>query len=607
MNDKTNSDMDTSEDALKAFAHIDEVQALLSKKKRSEKPENTDQILIGAIQTLFNKHNLPIIAIKKILNKVGISENKVSKMIEAINKLEKETNEISTYKLLFKKPLIVPPGLNPAVMDFEAHFAVSGEEPIMILGSTGVGKSLFLYLAKRLFKKAHQNKEIVPPVVEANCAHFAGGSSGLDLARSELFGHVEGAFTGAIRDKKGLVEKADGGMLILEEVGELPLEVQAMLLTFIETGGYRRVGDENSRKATVKIVAATNRESALRADFRYRFFSYYIRPLHERKQDILYYFYELFPDLTKKFTKSEVLLLLSYNWPGNVREIERVGKLLMRKKWNDDRTTSNDPDFKTDLLTQRLYHLDPKDISFDPAIVGSVADNLEDWGIDIHFLSSLFKKDRISLDEDDVAPAFDELIKDKTDYFSWNDEFALKFCDEYMPFSEAYYKGYLAFCGLFLQSPDKDNDILNNLHDCSIGNFSLDRIEYPKSSELKIKSVVRSIMKYLLRIRGEDHKLPEDFRECWQILSEIAEMEGVNISGDPFEDAELCNTIAQLREKDLITAYYQILLKRSGGNVVSAARMADVNEKTFRSRLGKHGLLNKKNNMTGDVSNIKIK
>ena len=115
------------------------------------------------------------------------------------------------------------------------------------------------------------------------------------MERSELFGHVEGAFTEAIRDKKGLVEKADGGMLILEEVGELPLEVQAMLLTFIETGEYRRVGDENSRKATVKIVAATNRESALRADFRYRFFSYYIRPLHERRQDILYYFYELFP------------------------------------------------------------------------------------------------------------------------------------------------------------------------------------------------------------------------------------------------------------------------------------------------------------------------
>ena len=109
--------------------------------------------------------------------------------------------------------------------------------------------------------------------------------------------------------------------------------------------------------------------------------------------------------------------MLSYNWPGNVREIERVGKLLMRKKWNDDRTTSNDPDFKTDLLTQRLYHLDPKDISFDPNIVRSVADNIEASGIDIQFLSNLFKKHRISLDEDDVTPAFDELIKDKSRLF----------------------------------------------------------------------------------------------------------------------------------------------------------------------------------------------
>ena len=161
MNDKTNSEMGTSEDALKAFAHIDEVQALLSKKKRSEKPENTDQNLICAIQALFNKHNLPIMAIKKILNKVGISENKVSKMIEAINKLEKEANEINTYKLLFKKPLIVPPGLNSAVMDFEAHFAVSGEEPIMILGSTGVGKSLFFILRKGFLKKLTKTRKLL--------------------------------------------------------------------------------------------------------------------------------------------------------------------------------------------------------------------------------------------------------------------------------------------------------------------------------------------------------------------------------------------------------------------------------------------------------------
>lgn len=144
---------------------------------------------------------------------------------------------------------------------------------------------------------------------------------------------MKGAFTDAKADKVGLVEKADGGLLILEEVGELPFEVQAMLLTFIETGEYRRLGDENVQKATVKVIAATNRESALRDDFRYRFFPFYIPPLRERKNDILYYFQEIFPGLTKNFSKSEVLLLLTHNWPGNVREIERIGRLLNRKRW----------------------------------------------------------------------------------------------------------------------------------------------------------------------------------------------------------------------------------------------------------------------------------
>ena len=108
-------------------------------------------------------------------------------------------------------------------------------------------------------------------------------------------------------DKDGLVEKADGGLLILEEVGELPLEVQAMLLTFIETGEYRRLGDEEFETATVKVVAATNRESALRDDFRYRFFPYYIPPLRERKNDILYYFHEIFPELDQEFFKKRSL------------------------------------------------------------------------------------------------------------------------------------------------------------------------------------------------------------------------------------------------------------------------------------------------------------
>lgn len=121
-----------------------------------------------------------------------------------------------------KDPLIIPPGLNRTVMDFNAHYNVAGKEPILILGSTGVGKSLFLHLSIELFKKANKKKKVMRPIVEANCAHFAGGASDLNMTRSELFGHAKGAFTGAVDKKIGLVQEADGGLLILEEIASRP-------------------------------------------------------------------------------------------------------------------------------------------------------------------------------------------------------------------------------------------------------------------------------------------------------------------------------------------------------------------------------------------------
>ena len=217
---------------------------------------------------------------------------------------EYDIDELRKFK--YDKPLIVPPRLNSLNVDFQSRYAVSGDDPIMILGATGVGKSLFLYLARCMFKEQHKYDLEPPPIVEANCAHFSSGDGTYSMARSELFGHVKGSFTGADKDKIGLVEVAKGGLLILEEVGELPFEVQAMLLTFIETGEYRRLGDEKLRRSKVKIVAATNRESDLRNDFRYRFLPLYILPLHERKEDILYYFKAFYPVLYYKILMSQI-------------------------------------------------------------------------------------------------------------------------------------------------------------------------------------------------------------------------------------------------------------------------------------------------------------
>ena len=153
------------------------------------------------------------------------------------------------------------------------------------------------------------------------------------------------------------------------------------------------------KTAKVKIVAATNRESALRDDFRYRFFPYYIPPLRERKNDILYYFHEIFPDLTKNFSKTEVLLLLTHHWPGNVREIERIGRLLNRERWITEEATKDAQDALVPPFTERITHLDPRDTSFDPTILERLVSDLKQWDVDVPFLEKLLQKHRVSLND----------------------------------------------------------------------------------------------------------------------------------------------------------------------------------------------------------------
>jgi transcriptional regulator with AAA-type ATPase domain len=581
-------------------------------------PENQKEMLqkmplpnlLKVICRLRDKYNLSIDSIIEKLSKVASKED-VLKAYEIIQKHDTEADRLEVKKLI-DKPLIVPPGLNSAVAQFESHFAVSREEPIMISGPTGVGKTLFLYLGKRLFKKQHNADEKVPPVVEANCGHFAGKSSDLNMARSELFGHVKGSHSLAKEDKKGLVEKANGGLLILEEVGELPFEVQAMLLTFIETGEYRRIGDEETRNSKVKIIAATNREFDLREDFRYRFFPYYIPPLLERKQDILYYFNQIFPDLTQKLTRSEVIVLLSHHWPGNVREIERIGMLLTRQN------------YYAQVANRDYYisHLNPKDTSFDPKALKNLNVELTKWGVDSGLVEKLLNKHRISLSYYNQEIAFPELSQ-KNDEFSWQDKFSLTYCNMYSPFTEAF-EEFLRFCDLFLQNPSKDANILLTLRDCD---SPLNRLktntmsiatkstiskapahspqghlfkkstkvsDYPKSYDDKIEKLKKSIMKFLKEVDKPDSELPKSIDEFWMALEKLCEK---SKNGEPENsplNMETLKEISTLKEDDLMRYYYKKLLEITGGNVRSAARRTGLEENTFRSRLYKLGIKSKK-------------
>jgi transcriptional regulator with GAF, ATPase, and Fis domain len=200
---------------------------------------------------------------------------------------------------------------------------------VLILGESGTGKEL---VARELHRRSRRSER---PLIRVNCA-----SVPRELYESEFFGHVKGAFTGAIKDRAGRFEAADGGTLFLDEVGEIPFPLQSKFLRVLQEKQYERVGDERTRTVDVRIIAATNRDlkraveaGRFREDLFYRLnvFPLQVPPLRERIEDI--------PMLTRHFldqgrrrlklslpklTEAHVRLLQGYHWPGNVRELQNT-------------------------------------------------------------------------------------------------------------------------------------------------------------------------------------------------------------------------------------------------------------------------------------------
>jgi DNA-binding NtrC family response regulator len=200
---------------------------------------------------------------------------------------------------------------------------------VLILGETGTGKEL---IARAVHQRSRRRDK---PLIRVNCTSIP-----KELFESEFFGHAKGAFTGAIKDRAGRFEAAAGGTLFLDEVGEIPLELQSKLLRVLQEKSYERVGEEETRRADVRIVAATNRDlkkevtaGRFREDLYYRLdvFPLRVAALRERMEDI--------PLLTKHFlellvkelgcpkprlTRAGIETLQGYDWPGNIRELYNV-------------------------------------------------------------------------------------------------------------------------------------------------------------------------------------------------------------------------------------------------------------------------------------------
>jgi transcriptional regulator with GAF, ATPase, and Fis domain len=222
-------------------------------------------------------------------------------------------------------------GQNPGIKELlrQIELVAPTDATVLIQGESGTGKEL---VAREVHRLSRRNER---PLIRVNCA-----SVPRELYESEFFGHVKGAFTGAIKDRAGRFEAADGGTLLLDEVGEIPLALQSKFLRVLQEKQYERVGEEKTRAADVRIIAATNRDlrkevekGRFREDLYYRLnvFMVEVPPLRERPDDIPLLAGHFLEQAARRLrlpvprlAEANARLLQSHLWPGNVRELQNT-------------------------------------------------------------------------------------------------------------------------------------------------------------------------------------------------------------------------------------------------------------------------------------------
>ncbi|CAL1520860.1 sigma-54 dependent transcriptional regulator [Chitinophaga sp. MM2321] len=230
-------------------------------------------------------------------------------------------------KYNFDNILGVSPEIKAAIA--LAEKVAPSDMTVLLLGETGAGKEVFAHAIHQGSNRRQQ------PFVAVNCSAFA-----KDILESELFGHVAGAFTGAIKDKKGFFEEARGGTIFLDEIGEMPVELQAKMLRVLETQEFYRVGEPKPTKTDVRIIAATNRNleqeiaaGRFREDLFYRLsvFQIPLPSLNERRKDIpllaTWFIQQFAPRMNKRITgmtPAFLQALQQHSWKGNIRELRNV-------------------------------------------------------------------------------------------------------------------------------------------------------------------------------------------------------------------------------------------------------------------------------------------
>ncbi|MEK6559759.1 MAG: sigma-54 dependent transcriptional regulator [Planctomycetota bacterium] len=256
---------------------------------------------------------------------LSVTERALEKkrLLDKVNNLQREIKEKYQFEGVIGNSPVMMRVLN-ILMEL-----TNSESTVLITGESGTGKEL---VARAIHNNSRRNNK---PFVVVNC-----GALPESLQESELFGHVMGSFTGAVKDKKGIFLEAQGGTLFLDEIGEVSLSSQVKLLRFLQNGEIRRVGDNKPVFLDVRIIVATNKDldaatknGSFRKDLFYRLnvIRIHLPPLMERKEDIPVLTNHFLNVYSNKLGKKQpeisgdaMALLLNYAWPGNVRELENV-------------------------------------------------------------------------------------------------------------------------------------------------------------------------------------------------------------------------------------------------------------------------------------------
>lgn len=277
-------------------------------------PDGVQAIKNGAFDyiTKGDDNNKIIPLLYRALEKVALSKRLIQ--------LEKQLGEKHSFEKIIGKSKVIQKAIELA-----KKVALT-DTTVLLTGETGTGKEVFAQAIHNASNRSKQN------FIAVNCSAFS-----KELLENELFGHKAGAFTGAIKDSKGIFEEANNGTVFLDEVGEIPLDLQAKLLRVLESGEFLKVGESKLTKVNVRIVAATNRDlkqevakGNFREDLFYRICIFHIElpPLRERIVDIedlaFSFLFKVNQNKKKNISKEYLDTLMLHQWKGNIRELRNV-------------------------------------------------------------------------------------------------------------------------------------------------------------------------------------------------------------------------------------------------------------------------------------------